>query len=915
MRMSHLSLPSVTPGETEVAVLPRIGYQTATETASRYIAFAGAIAGGLAFLVYVRTLAPGLIAINDTPKFQFIGRILGTAHNPGYPLYVVVSHFFGYLPIGSLAWRINLMSALFGALTIALFVLVAGATHCRPLAAAAAGLGMAFGSAFWGSATIAEVYTLHTFLVFSMTYALLRWRDSQRQGWFFAAIGCFALGLGHHTDIVMLAPAVALFGLLVAPRFVLRPRTIGLVLVLITLGFAQYLFVLVRSIQGVWGESYSNDFRGLVDNVRGVQSSFLIEPFAWDTVRRRLPLIAGAMISEVSPAACVLASIGCVVLAMRDRALLVLALAASAGIFTFGVFYRAPDVSVFLLPACLFTWLLAAHGAESVAALVGRRRVWVHAAGVLPLLVAAWLFGRNLEARDLSHDRHAMRYFDALLRQIPDRSALLSEDFLVDRMVLYETFGEELTRGRDVRVTENVSEQHVTALARQGYNVFGFMKATSELRRDGLDFDYAPWPLVYGSLRQFLDDQPAGSIVAMAVPASRFGAMLQRGALPLDAMGGTVPTPAWSNLTAVGVIRRAGGINQSQTSPTNPASAFAARARPIGGTVVLSPADILAEATYDRVAIRIGAREIIASSDAPVVTVWNPHGDFERAFALTPDGQVPMDAGDASVYRLRAVGRWTSIGPAPSDVSEIAASGHVMIKGGAAPLVVYAGRNEPLAPRVLDATPWNAALSVKELAGGTAALRESVRKDGWPSEARLDTLRYVYRIEVGVASQPTHVGLGGLPDLVLAAAPDRGSLPSIHRIDLNGQLERIGPTTDRLHMARDHHDFFLGRGWRPVAVDETGAFRVVDTEAELMIPCGTGACATADFQLSSESAGLVGLSVNAIELDPQPLHPNWHRYRWSIPDSTLRPGMNSFVLKPSRVTLVGDVLLESKSAH
>jgi len=42
-----------------------------------------ALAGALALTVYVRTLAPGLVAVTDTPMFQFVGRVLGVPHNPG----------------------------------------------------------------------------------------------------------------------------------------------------------------------------------------------------------------------------------------------------------------------------------------------------------------------------------------------------------------------------------------------------------------------------------------------------------------------------------------------------------------------------------------------------------------------------------------------------------------------------------------------------------------------------------------------------------------------------------------------------------------------------------------------------------------------------------------------------------------
>jgi hypothetical protein len=62
-------------------------------------------------LVYVRTLAPGLIALLDSPMFQFIGRVLGVPHNPGYPLYVMLTYPVALVPLGSLPHRIKLFSS------------------------------------------------------------------------------------------------------------------------------------------------------------------------------------------------------------------------------------------------------------------------------------------------------------------------------------------------------------------------------------------------------------------------------------------------------------------------------------------------------------------------------------------------------------------------------------------------------------------------------------------------------------------------------------------------------------------------------------------------------------------------------------------------------------------------------------
>ena len=50
--------------------------------------------GIVALALFVRTLQPGFGGPEDTPKFQFLGYVLGTAHPPGYPLYSLLSHLF-----------------------------------------------------------------------------------------------------------------------------------------------------------------------------------------------------------------------------------------------------------------------------------------------------------------------------------------------------------------------------------------------------------------------------------------------------------------------------------------------------------------------------------------------------------------------------------------------------------------------------------------------------------------------------------------------------------------------------------------------------------------------------------------------------------------------------------------------------
>src|SRR4051794_16344888 len=118
MRRASAAVPRPRdPSVTEVRASP--SSQTAVaDSIDRSDAWWSAGTGIAALLVYIRTLAPGLTDDVDTAMFQFIGRVLGVAHNPGYPLFVLLTHGFSWVPIGSLAYRINLFSALLGGLTV-----------------------------------------------------------------------------------------------------------------------------------------------------------------------------------------------------------------------------------------------------------------------------------------------------------------------------------------------------------------------------------------------------------------------------------------------------------------------------------------------------------------------------------------------------------------------------------------------------------------------------------------------------------------------------------------------------------------------------------------------------------------------------------------------------------------------------
>ena len=158
-------------------------------------------------LAYGLALAPGLTWANngaDGGDLISAAATGGVAHPSGYPLYLALAGLFQRLPLGSLAFRTNLMSAVCALLAaVLLFELLKKETGSLlpPLAGA-----LAFGLSplLWSQAVISEVYALQALLTVAILYALL---SPVRKPIFSIGQGLlFGLALGNHLTTLFLAP-------------------------------------------------------------------------------------------------------------------------------------------------------------------------------------------------------------------------------------------------------------------------------------------------------------------------------------------------------------------------------------------------------------------------------------------------------------------------------------------------------------------------------------------------------------------------------------------------------------------------------------------------------------------------------------------------------------------------------------
>jgi hypothetical protein len=173
--------------------------------------------GILSLVLYVRTLAPSLL-YGDIAEFQTLSYTLGMTHASGYPTQIIFGKLFTFLPFGDIAYRVNLMSAFFGALVAAhvyLIVRLLGGWRTAGLVAATTLAASVF---FWRRTIIAESYAPAAGMLTVVWLSVLLWRRTDHWGWLCLAGLAGGLSLGIHSTVVMTGASVLVYMLLTARK-------------------------------------------------------------------------------------------------------------------------------------------------------------------------------------------------------------------------------------------------------------------------------------------------------------------------------------------------------------------------------------------------------------------------------------------------------------------------------------------------------------------------------------------------------------------------------------------------------------------------------------------------------------------------------------------------------------------------
>ena len=404
--------------------------------------------------VYCATLAPGLIHVTigglDGPELATVPARLGLLHSPGYPFYTWVGKLFTYLPLGDVAYRMNLMSAVSAAGAVALLYGIVLLLSGSRTAAVFTALLFAFSSTLWSQAVIAEVYGPNMFMLALTLLLILRWdermrrRDASAAGdrsstvLFAAACLTFGLSLGTHLSNVALIPALAVYVLLIRERRHIPLRTLVIGGGLFLLALCQFLWLPLRAStlnDKLMLEHAPNGWLGIFDYMFNVfhSCSFGFPYLILAALPERLAAYGGLLLENFGPWGIALAVVGVGSLLLRRRKVFwLLAIGGSVEVLYFTAWnYNEYDMEIFLLPAQLIFAVFVGLGVRWLWEQPARLRVGevpVRAClGFLLLLPLALQMHANWSDNNHSHDTTIEDFYKNVFRVLPENSMLVGK--------------------------------------------------------------------------------------------------------------------------------------------------------------------------------------------------------------------------------------------------------------------------------------------------------------------------------------------------------------------------------------------------------------------------------------------------------------------------------------------------------
>jgi len=404
---------------------------------------------------------------------QTVPYILGVAHPPGFPAFVILGYVFSHVfVIGNVAWRLSLLSA----------IAVAGATwfayramrdlEVHPALACLSSWTFAFGAAVWTRGTRAEIHAVAIFFISAAIWSALRTRATGKEFFLYVCAASVGLAGATHPVAMWILPGILL---LMATARKWRWQTAALAFLTAATPLLLYFYMPLRSLvlsarhvdptlalglpagQPFWDYGHTANLHNFILQITGAQfpekthalGAFLNVTSYFDFA----DAFGSKALAEFGIITLAIAAIGFIRLAFRDRInALALALITICGV-PFALSYAIEiDYDRYFFTAYWAIAVLTGVGAQALVPRSIPRTLGRGALAIVSIVLfgaVVWSLYLNRDIFSQHQDSSGERFVDRIVRETP-RNSIIAAPWIFATPLAYAAYVEHRLGRRTV---------------------------------------------------------------------------------------------------------------------------------------------------------------------------------------------------------------------------------------------------------------------------------------------------------------------------------------------------------------------------------------------------------------------------------------------------------------------------------
>jgi hypothetical protein len=373
-----------------------------------------------------------------------VGKVLGTPHATGYPNYIILNHFFTRLfPIGSLAYKANLLSALFTVVAcLFLFRILIIIFNLKPSLAFITALTFGLTPTLWSQSIVAEVYTLNILFFSIVVYFFLKWNKTRENRYFLIACAFYAFSFGNHMLMITALPGIIYFTFKTSVKTLGNKKNLAWIVLFITLGALQYSYLFWRfyyAPKTSFLEMQTPNLKRLWWYLTG--AGFKQRMFSFSIAQIfsvRIPMFLKLLLKEYH---FLIPVVLLGVFRLKNRAINIFFLLCFVSVVFCVINYRIPDIYVYPIPAYFIVAIYLGIGLEKIREwLIKKEKGLIFT--MLFILIPLIMLSINFDKVNQHKNTRGAKKIERIVGVVNKDTIIVSPDYMDSHLFLYYLLGE-----------------------------------------------------------------------------------------------------------------------------------------------------------------------------------------------------------------------------------------------------------------------------------------------------------------------------------------------------------------------------------------------------------------------------------------------------------------------------------------